>query len=67
MVTAYHHKEPKALQIGDRSRKRANFAPPWVMVCSVGGDNTFVEYFFTSILTFDYQVLITKMRAIRWR
>ena len=35
----------KTLQIGDRSKKRANFAPPWVMVDSVGEDNFSIEYF----------------------
>ena len=33
------------LQIGERSKKRANFAPPWVIVDSVGRDNLSVEYF----------------------
>ena len=45
----------KTLQIDDRSKKRAHFAPPWVMVDSVGEDNLSVEYF---LHHFDF--LITK-------
>ena len=43
------------LQIGERSKRRANYAPPWVIVDSVGGDHLFAEYFLHH-----FRLLITK-------